>query len=89
MDTKCCRCGILVQADLSERWRKGETTAGRGRPVWDIRAPRSERSSAPRGGLHAGRAKLVQVQTGRGGRVLRPLFTFRRGRLFLALAGYG
>lgn len=39
--------------------------------------------------LHAGRAKLIQVQTGRGGRVLRPLFTFRRGRFFLALPGDG
>ncbi len=53
-------------------------------------APR-DRSALPHplGGLHAGRAKLVQVQTGRGGRVLRPLFTFRRGHLFLALPGDG
>ena len=53
-------------------------------------APReSERSAHPRAGLHAGRAKLIQVQTGRWRRVLRPLFTFRRGRLFLALPGDG
>jgi hypothetical protein len=67
----------------------GKTKAGRRRPEWDIRAPQSERSPHPRAALHAGRAKLVQVQPGRGRRVLRPLFTFRRERRFLALAGDG
>jgi hypothetical protein len=67
----------------------GETNAGRGRPERDIRAPQTERSPHPRAGLHAGCAKLVQVQPGLRGRVLRPLFTFRRGGLFLALPGDG
>jgi hypothetical protein len=73
----------------AEEGADGETKAGRRRPERDIRAPRSERSPHPRTGLHAGRAQLVQVQPGLRGRVLRPLFTFRRGGLFLALPGDG
>lgn len=90
IDTERCwrEIGLPV---TSARAVAGEEKRVRGAdgPGWDIRAPQTERSHNPRAGLHSGRAQLVQVQPGRGGRVLRPLFTFRRGRLFLALPGDG
>jgi hypothetical protein len=77
--------GLMRACDGGRRNDGGARTTRSG-----TSAPRNRSALPhPRGGLHAGRAKLIQVQTGRGGRVLRPLFTFRRGRFFLALPGDG
>lgn len=39
MDTKCCRCGILVQADPDDGRRGEKRPRGADAPLWDIRAP--------------------------------------------------
>lgn len=67
-----------------------QNDTGRGRLNERHPRPVREALAAMRAGLHAGRAKLIQVDSGRRGRVLRPLFAFfRRARLFLALLDDG
>jgi hypothetical protein len=75
--------------DVSMRGTHGTERRGARTSQIGTSAPREERVCRVLGaGLHAGRAKHVQVQPGRRGRVLRPLFSFRGTRLFLTLSHY-
>lgn len=76
----------IQRAGRVEAWRGGMERRGARTSQRGTSAPREEaRCRVLRAGLHAGRAKHVQVQPGRRGGVLRPLFSFGRARLFLAL----
>lgn len=74
--------GVRARVGVRRGWDK--TTRGADVPHRES-APREGSARVSGAGLHAGRAQLVQVHPGRRGKVLRPLFAFRRLRLFLAL----